>query len=108
MVWVILKGLFDYYVYNLTNIGAVYGVVKSLPAFLFWIYINWIIVLAGIVLVSILEYQELAVEAKKDKHFVRLTLEMYTNKKLDKEFDTIISKEALPDLIEKLKEDDTQ
>jgi membrane protein len=108
LIWVILKGLFDYYVYNLTNIGAVYGVVKSLPAFLFWIYINWVIVLAGIVLVSILEHKDLALEAKKNKHFVRLTVEMYTNKKLDKDFDTIINMEKLPKLIEKLTEDDKE
>jgi len=105
LIWVILKSLFDYYVYNLTNIGAVYGVLKSLPAFLFWIYINWVIVLGGIVLVSLMEYKELAVESKKEKHFVRMTVEMYTNKKLDKEIDAIINKDKLPEIIKQLNED---
>lgn len=108
LVWVIVKGLFDYYVYNLTNISAVYGVLKSLPAFLLWIYINWIIVLAGIVLVSVLEHKDLAVENKKNKHFVRLTVEMYTNKKLDKDFDAVINKDKLPELINMLSKEEEE
>jgi membrane protein len=105
LIWVMLKAFFDYYVYSMTNMSAFYGVLMSLPAFLFWIYVNWVIVLSGIVLVSILEYKELAVESIKEKHFVRLTVEMYTNKKLVKDIDKIISKEKLPELINKLNED---
>lgn len=105
LVWVIMKGMFDYYVYNLTNIEAVYGVLRSLPAFLFWVYVNWIIVLGGIILVSILEHKEMAIRSEKNKHFVRLTLEMYTNKKLDKDIDAIISKDSLPEIVEKLMEE---
>lgn len=105
VIWVIAKSLFDYYVYNLTNIGAVYGVLKSLPAFLFWIYINWVIILAGIVLVAILEHKDLAVEKKVDKHFVRMTVEMFTNEKLNKEIETIINKNDLPEIIRKLTEE---
>lgn len=108
VIWVVVKSFFDYYVYNLTNISAVYGVLRSLPAFLFWIYINWVIVLGGIVLVSILEYKELAVESKKEKHFVRLTVEMYTNKKMDKDLDLIINKDKLPEIINKLNEETTE
>lgn len=102
VVWVIAKSLFDYYVYNLTNISAVYGVLKSLPAFLFWIYINWVIILAGIVLVAILEHKDKAVEKKVDRHFVRMTLELYTNEKMQKQIDTIISKDDLPGVMKKL------
>ncbi len=105
VIWVIVKSLFDYYVYNLTNISAVYGVLKSLPAFLFWIYINWVIILAGIVLVAILEHKDKAVEKKIDKHFVRVTLEMYTNEKMRKQIDSIISKDELPNVMKKLTEE---
>jgi len=108
LVWVLVKTLFDYYVYNLTNISAVYGVLKSLPAFLFWIYINWIIILGGIVLVSILEHKDLAVKKKISKNFVRLTLEMYTDDKKTKDIDAVISKEQLPEIIEKLTKDPSE
>jgi uncharacterized BrkB/YihY/UPF0761 family membrane protein len=32
-----------------------YGVLSSVPVFLFWIYINWVIVLGGAVLISMLD-----------------------------------------------------
>lgn len=102
LVWVILKGFFDYYIYNMTNIEAIYGVLKSLPIFLLWIYLNWVIVLGGMVLVTVLEYKEKALDVVDKKHFVRLTLEMYTDKKMDKEIDTILKKEIVPELINKL------
>jgi hypothetical protein len=92
----------------MTNMSAFYGVLMSLPAFLFWIYVNWVVVLSGIVLVSLLEYKELAVDTHKEKHFVRLTVEMYTNRKLDKDIDLIINKEKLPELIDKLTEELTE
>jgi membrane protein len=105
LVWVMVKAFFDYYIYNMTNMSAFYGMLLSLPAFLFWVYVNWVVILSGIVLVSLLEYKELAVESKKEKHFVRLTVEMYTNKKLVHDIDKIISKDKLPELINKLNED---
>lgn len=108
LVWVMVKVFFDYYIYNMTNMSAFYGVLMSLPAFLFWIYVNWVVVLSGIVLVSLLEYKELAVDTQKEKHFVRLTVEMYTNRKLDKDIDLIINKEKLPELIDKLTEELTE
>jgi hypothetical protein len=39
---------------------------------------------------------------------VRLTVEMYTNRKLDKDIDLIINKEKLPELIDKLTEELTE
>jgi membrane protein len=108
LVWVTVKSLFDYYIYNLTNIQAVYGVLKSIPIFLLWIYVNWIIILGGIVLVSILELKEKAVRKKEEKHFVRLTMEMYTDKKLDKQIDAIINKDTIPKIIESLTKEETK
>jgi len=108
LVWVVLKGLFDYYIYNLTNIEAIYGVLKSLPIFLFWIYLNWVIILAGMVLVTVLEQKEKALDITDKKHFVRLTLEMYTDKKMDKAVDTILSKDTVSELVEKLTKEKTK
>lgn len=55
LLWIIVKIGFDFYISNLTNMEVVYGVVATLPIFLFWIYLNWVIILLGVVLISILE-----------------------------------------------------
>ncbi len=99
LIWVVVKSGFDYYIYNLTNIEAVYGVLKSLPIFLFWIYVNWVIILGGMVLVTILEHKEKALDEVPDKHYVRVTLEMYTNRKKDKELETLLDKEKAREMI---------
>jgi uncharacterized BrkB/YihY/UPF0761 family membrane protein len=38
----------------MTKMKVFYGVISSFPIFLFWIYANWIIVLSGIVLLSLM------------------------------------------------------
>ena len=108
LIWVVFKGFFDYYIYNLTNIEAIYGVLKSLPIFLFWIYLNWVIILAGMVLVTVLEHKEKALDVVDKMHFVRLTLEMYTDKKMDKAVDTILTKDTALALVEKLTKDEPE
>ncbi|MBN2829740.1 MAG: YihY family inner membrane protein [Candidatus Cloacimonetes bacterium] len=54
-VWFTVKMGFDWYISNLTNIEVSYGVLASIPVFLLWVYINWFIILSGIVLISIME-----------------------------------------------------
>jgi membrane protein len=105
LIWVIVKGGFDYYIYNLTNIEAVYGVLKTLPIFLFWLYVNWVIILGGMVLVTILEHKEKALDEVVEKHYVRVTMEMYTNRKKDKEMEAFLHKEDVPGLVDKLIEE---
>ncbi len=53
--WTIVRSLFTFYVENLTSMKSLYGVLASFPIFLFWIYLNWIIVLGGVIIISILE-----------------------------------------------------
>ncbi len=55
IVWIIFKSLFNWYIAHLTNIEIIFGVLASVPIFLFWIYANWIIILSGLITVSILE-----------------------------------------------------
>jgi membrane protein len=54
-IWSVAKLGFDFYIKNLTNMEAVYGVIATLPIFLFWIYMNWVIILLGVELISYLE-----------------------------------------------------
>jgi membrane protein len=58
LIWITVKFGFDFYISNLTNMEVVYGVVATLPIFLFWIYLNWMIILFGVVLIAILENRD--------------------------------------------------
>lgn len=106
VIWVLAKSLFDYYIYNLTSYQAVYGVIAALPIFLFWIYVNWIIILSGIVLVSVLdkEVREEVIQ-KTPKRVVKLTLEMYSDDRMNRRIETFIDKKDIKDLVEQIDKD---
>jgi len=67
LIWIIVKIGFDFYISNLTNMEVVYGVVATLPIFLFWIYLNWAIILFGVALIAILENKEKVVKEYDEK-----------------------------------------
>lgn len=106
VIWVLVKSGFDIYISRLTNFQAVYGVLAALPIFLMWIYVNWVIVLGGIVLVSVLnnggEYEE---KKKQPKKMVRVTLEMYSDSKLNARLEKILGREDLMELTDALDEE---
>jgi membrane protein len=83
VLWILGKALFDYYITNLTHYKDIYGVLALIPIFLFWMYVNWVIILGGIVLVSIFEYKDHAI-LKRDEvtKRIRMTLEFYVDEKL--------------------------
>jgi membrane protein len=103
VVWVLAKSLFDFYIYNLTNIQAVYGVLAALPIFLMWIYINWVIILGGIVLVSVIDSKGMPAEIKKEpRQMVRLTMEMFSDGKLNQRLERYMSRKEMKDFTESL------
>lgn len=106
VIWVLTKSLFDFYIYRLTNYQAVYGVLATLPIFLMWIYVNWVIILGGIVLVSVIDSsdQEEAHE-KQPKQLVKVTLEMYSDSKLNDRLKKFLNKEDLMELADVLDEE---
>ncbi len=107
VVWVLAKSLFDWYIYNLTNMEAIYGVMAVLPIFLMWIYLNWVIILAGVVLVSIIEAEgNITLLDGEPKETVRITLEMYADKKLANRLEGILGKKELKEFINDLDEDE--
>ena len=73
--WIVVKLLYNWYIHNLTNMEVLYGVLSSVPVFLFWIYINWIIVLGGIALVAILEDRHRLGNGSGRTHNIRVTFE---------------------------------
>jgi len=106
VIWVLIKSGFDYYIYNLTSFQAVYGVIAALPIFLFWIYINWIIILGGIVLVSVIDKGvRQDVIHKTPQKVIRVTLEMYSDNKLNQRLENYINKKNIKELVEQFDED---
>jgi membrane protein len=106
VIWVMAKSLFDVYIYNLTNVQAVYGVLAALPIFLMWIYLNWVIILGGIVLVSVIDSGlNNGFVRKEPQKAVRITLEMFSDSKMNQRLEGIISKHELKNLIETIDEE---
>jgi len=114
IVWILFKSLFNWYIATLTNIELIFGVLASVPIFLFWIYANWIIMLSGVVIVSILENRHISRPAiYEEKPKIKITFE-----KIDEnnEYDSICStsikpeelKEILGKLVEPNEEEETE
>ena len=65
----------------------------ALPSsiFLFWMYVNWVIILGGIVLVSLLEYKDEAIlkRAEVTKR-IRMTLEFYVDEQLRSKLEKLL------------------
>ncbi|MEN6445605.1 MAG: YihY family inner membrane protein [Candidatus Cloacimonas sp.] len=107
VIWVIGKSAFDFYIYNLTNYQALYGVMAVLPIFLMWIYINWAIILGGMVLVSVIENKKTGNFLTKEPHnAVRITMELFTNKKINQRLEGLLDKKDLQKMVDTLNEDE--
>lgn len=106
VIWTVAKSGFDWYIYNLTNVQAVYGYLAVLPITLMWIYLNWVIILGGIVLISVIDQSGKLLIAKSDpKRVVRITLEMYSDKKLNKKLEDYIARSELKEFINVIDEE---
>ena len=106
VIWVLAKTLFDVYIYNLTSIQAIYGVMAALPIFLMWIYINWVIILGGVVLVSVIDSQgNFELIRNAPKQMVRVTLEMFSDNKLNQRLEGILNKKEMKKMTECIEED---
>lgn len=109
VVWTMIKSIFDWYIYNLTNYQAVYGYLSILPITLLWIYSNWVVIIGGIVLISVLDQgNKLSVAKNEPKRVVRITLEMFSNRQLNKRLESYIRRSDLKELINEIEEDGEQ
>ncbi|MDY6915988.1 MAG: YhjD/YihY/BrkB family envelope integrity protein [Candidatus Cloacimonadota bacterium] len=84
ITWIIIKSLFNWYIEHLTNIEIIFGVLSFVPIFLFWIYTNWIIILSGVVIVSILE-----------NRYIRREAAYYNNPRIKVTFEKLIDRDEL-------------
>ncbi|MFT4629258.1 MAG: membrane protein [Arenicella sp.] len=55
----ITKSLFAGYVRNFANYEVVYGALSTLPVFLIWIYLSWLIALIGAEVVAVLQQKKM-------------------------------------------------
>lgn len=109
LVWITAKSSFDWYITNLTNFQLMYGVMAAIPIFLLYIYINWVIILAGIVLVSVIDRQgESHILKKAPKRIVRITMEMYADENLSQRLETYIQKGDLNKLTNCIKDKENE
>lgn len=72
----LLRYSFAAYVSSMTSYQAVYGAVAAVPVFLIWIYLNWIVVMAGAVITASLPDWRYAKAGRSDEALDRLTLAM--------------------------------
>lgn len=106
LVWVLAKSGFDMYIYNLTSYQAVYGVIAALPIFLFWIYINWVIILGGIVLISVIDAgSKGSILSREPQKMVKITLEMYSDEKLNQRLESYLNKKNINEFVEQFDEE---
>jgi len=106
VIWVIAKSGFDWYIYNLTSVQKVYGYISVLPITLMWIYLNWVIIIGGIVLISVIDQKDNLIIARKvPKKIVRITMEMYTDQKLNQRLEDYLAKTDLKNLMKIIEEE---
>ncbi|MBW6514769.1 MAG: YihY family inner membrane protein [Candidatus Syntrophosphaera sp.] len=112
LIWALVKSGFDLYIYRMTNYQALYGALSALPIFLLWIYLNWVIILGGIVIVSVIEDRKGSALSKRDPNkkvgMVRVTLEMYSDTKLVQLLDRYFSKKEVKELVAELEDEEKE
>ncbi|MBI4829925.1 MAG: YihY family inner membrane protein [Nitrospinae bacterium] len=64
------KGAFNYYLTHLASYTAVYWALATIPIFLFWLYVTWLIVLFGAVIAYAIQYPK-EIKSKKNEGFDR-------------------------------------
>ncbi|MEO0368516.1 MAG: YihY family inner membrane protein, partial [Pseudomonadota bacterium] len=65
LLFELTKKGFSIYILNFDSYEVVYGALSTLPIFLIWVYLSWVVALLGAEIVAVLsERSELAQEAK--------------------------------------------
>ncbi|MCK4956395.1 MAG: YihY family inner membrane protein [Candidatus Cloacimonetes bacterium] len=101
ITWIIFKSLFNWYIVHLTNIEIIWGMLASIPIFLFWIYSNWVIMLSGITLVSISENRHIRPTKETIGTKLKITIEKAVDENEYKQISsaTILNKDDVKDLL---------
>lgn len=101
LIWMLVKSGFDTYILRMTSYQKFYGTLSALPIFLLWIYVNWLIVLSGIVMVAVFENKKRGDPPPSGSgEMMRLTLEVYGQGKLRRNLDKFISRDELKEILD--------
>ncbi|NLH93462.1 MAG: YihY/virulence factor BrkB family protein [Candidatus Cloacimonetes bacterium] len=107
LIWMVVKSGFDTYILRMTSYQKFYGTLSALPIFLLWIYVNWLIVLSGIVMVAVFENKKRGEEPPNgSKEMIRLTLEIYGDGKMRRNLDRYISRNELKEILDPPEEEE--
>ena len=107
--WIIFKSFFNWYVITLTNTKMIFGVLASVPIFLLWIYFNWIIILSGVIIVSILENRHIKTTISKDEiQKVRITIEKHIEGKQVKSFNKSFNQKDVKEILKLMTKSDSE
>ncbi len=109
VIWMVVKSGFDFYIYRMTSYQRFYGTLSALPIFLLWIYVNWLIILGGIVMVAVIENRKRGdLEPGQPQKLMRMSMEVFSEGKLKTVLEKTISSEELKELIDSPEEDDSK
>ncbi len=72
----VAKNAFNFYLTNFATYTAVYGALATIPIFLFWLYLTWVIVLLGSVIAYAIQYPK-EIKSSKDEGFDRIKYSNY-------------------------------
>lgn len=67
MLFELSKRAFAWFVLNFTTYQVIYGALATIPIFLVWIYISWLVVLIGATVVVVMGQPDLSDEAAVSK-----------------------------------------
>ncbi|NLN84573.1 MAG: YihY/virulence factor BrkB family protein [Candidatus Cloacimonetes bacterium] len=104
IIWLLVKSGFDFYIYRMTSYHKFYGTLSALPIFLLWIYVNWLIILSGIVMVAVFEDKTNA-DDDKPQNLARVCVELFSDGKLQGMLEKTISSAELKKLLKQSEEE---
>ncbi len=104
IIWLLVKSGFDFYIYRMTSYHKFYGTLSALPIFLLWIYVNWLIILSGIVMVAVFEDKTNA-DDDKPQNLARVCVELFSDGKLQGMLEKTISGAELKKLLKQSEEE---
>ncbi len=109
VIWMLVKSAFDFYILRMTSYQKFYGALSALPILLLWIYVNWLIILGGIVMVAVFENKKRwPLSHKEPNKMMRLTLELYNDGKLRRHLDKYISSGELKEIMDAPEEEEDE
>ncbi len=101
--WIVFKSFFNWYVINLTNTKLIFGVLASIPIFLLWIYFNWVIILSGVIIVSILENRHIKKTVPKEEiQKVRIIIEKYVEGKPSRQISKLFDDKEIKGILKEV------